>query len=307
MPTRATRLRRGASGPGRRRFACAGTACDHLGRVTDNGPSIQCSTGPFWAFELERALDAIADAGFKEVELMVTRDPRTHEPETPLRLAEERGLRIGAVHGPFLVITKTVWGLDPIHKVKRGAEMCKEVGAPTLIVHPPYLWERDYARWLAKDAEAFTLSTGITVAVETMYPKWIAGRKLRAYRWLDAGVLCDNCNQVALDTSHLTVARQDILTALDRMRAKLAHVHLSDNAGDGRDGHLELEQGILPLDRFLAELRRTRYTNAISLEISVIRYLEKQKALVETLRKNREYVESHLVGKPRSGKGMPRP
>jgi sugar phosphate isomerase/epimerase len=275
--------------------------------VTDNGPSIQCSTGPFWAFELERALDAIADAGFKEVELMVTRDPRTHEPDIPLRLAEERGLRIGAVHGPFLVITKTVWGLDPIHKIKRGAEMCKAVGASTLIVHPPYLWERDYARWLAKDAEAFTLGTGITVAVETMYPKWIAGRKLRAYRWLDAGVLCDNCNQVALDTSHLTVARQDILNALDRMRPKLAHVHLSDNAGDGRDGHLELEQGILPLDRFLAELRRTRYTNAISLEISVIRYLEIQKALVETLRKNREYVESHLVGKPRSGKGMPRP
>jgi sugar phosphate isomerase/epimerase len=285
----------------------AGPACDHLGRVTDNGPSIQCSTGPFWAFELERALDAIADAGFTEVELMVTRDPRTHEPDIPLRLTEERGLRIGAVHGPFLVITKTVWGLDPIRKVKRGAEMCKAVGASTLIVHPPYLWERDYARWLAKDAEAFTLGTGITVAVETMYPKWVAGRKLRAYRWLDAGVLCDNCNQVALDTSHLTVARQDILTALDRMRAKLAHVHLSDNAGDGRDGHLELEQGILPLDRFLAELRRTRYTNAISLEISVIRYLEKQKALVETLRKNREYVESHLVGKPRSGKGMPRP
>jgi len=275
--------------------------------VTDNGPSIQCSTGPFWAFELERALDAIADAGFKEVELMVTRDPRTHEPDIPLRLAEERGLRIGAVHGPFLVITKTVWGLDPIHKVKRGAEMCSAVGASTLIVHPPYLWERDYARWLAKDAEAFTLGTGISVAVETMYPKWIAGRKLRAYRWLDAEVLCDNCNQVALDTSHLTVARQDLLTALDHMRAKLAHVHISDNAGDGRDGHLELEQGVLPLDRFLAELRRTRYTNAISLEISVIRYLEKQKALVETLRKNREYVESHLVGKPRSGKGMPRP
>jgi sugar phosphate isomerase/epimerase len=112
---------------------------------------------------------------------------------------------------------------------------------------------------------------------------------------------------VALDTSHLTVARQDILTTLDRMRPKLVHVHLSDNAGDGRDGHLELEQGILPLDRFLAELARTRYSRAVSLEISVIRYIERKKALVETLRRNREYVESHLVGRPRSGKGMPRP
>jgi sugar phosphate isomerase/epimerase len=110
-----------------------------------------------------------------------------------------------------------------------------------------------------------------------------------------------------LDTSHLTVARQDILTALDRMRPKLVHVHLSDNAGDGRDGHLELEQGVLPLDRFLAELTRMGYSRAISLEISVIRYIERKKALVDNLRRNREYVESHLVGKPRSGKGMPRP
>ena len=83
---------------------------------------------------------------------------------------------------------------------------------------------------------------------------WVAGRQMRAYRWLDPAALPDAAPIVALDTSHVTVARHDILDAYEILAPKLVHIHLSDNAGDGRDGHLELEQGILPIDRFLAEL-----------------------------------------------------
>lgn len=268
---------------------------------------VQCSTGPFWAYELAHAMDRLAEAGFTEIELMVTRDPLTQSASTPLRLAEERGLRIASVHAPFLVITKNVWGLDPIGKIKRGADMCAELGAESMIVHPPYLWEREYAAWCMNEAEAFTEETGVKVLVETMYPKWVAGRRLRAYRWLEPEDLVASCHHVALDTSHVTVARQDLFNAYEVLAPKLHHIHLSDNAGDGRDGHLELEQGILPIDRFLDELRRTSYTGAISLELSVRRYVERPKELVEMLRKNRSYVEDRLAGTKRVPKGMPRP
>ncbi|MDQ3941366.1 MAG: sugar phosphate isomerase/epimerase [Actinomycetota bacterium] len=273
---------------------------------SEQSPSIQCSTGPFWAFELEAAMDALAEAGFQSIELMVTRDPRTQEPEIPARLAEERGLRIASIHAPFLVITKSVWGLDPIEKIRRGTEMCVALGCDTMVVHPPYLWERHYARWLTHEAAEHSARTGIAVAVETMYPRWVAGRRLRAYRWLEPADLARSCHQIAMDTSHLTVARNDILDAYELLRPKLVHIHLSNNAGDGRDGHLELEQGILPLDRFLGELRRTNYSGAISLELAVRRYLERPEELAGTLRRNREYVESRLAGEPRISKGLPR-
>ena len=267
---------------------------------------VQCSTGPFWAFELERSMDALAEAGFVDIELMVTRDPRTQEPEIPLRIASERGLRIASIHAPFLVITKTVWGTDPIGKIRRGADFCRTVGASSMIVHPPYLWERDYARWLSEEASAFSSDTGVTVAVETMYPKWVAGRRMRAYRWLEAKALYEACHLVAMDTSHVTVARQDILDVYEILAPKLVHIHLSNNAGDGRDGHLELEKGILPLDRLLEELRRTGYAGAISLELSVGRYLQRPEELVQMLRRSREYVETRLSGKRRLTKGLPR-
>jgi sugar phosphate isomerase/epimerase len=269
-------------------------------------PPMQCSTGPFWAFELERAMDAIAEAGFTEIELMVTRDTKTHEPELPLKLAQERGLRIASIHGPFLVITKSVWGMDPIGKIERGIEMCQAVGANTLVVHPPFLWERAYASWITESAVASFEETGVAVVVETMYPKWVAGRKLRGYRWLEPAELVDAAPYVAIDTSHLTVARKDILVSLETLAPRLVHVHLSDNAGDGKDGHLELGRGILPLRRFIGELRRSKYAGAISLELSVSRYVQRPQELVEMLARNRAYVEERLKGRSRISKGLPR-
>lgn len=251
-------------------------------------------------------MDCLAEAGFTEIEFMVTRDPITQEPDIPLKLAEERGLHIASVHAPFLVITKNVWGMDPVGKIERGADMCRAFGATSMIVHPPYLWERDYARWVTHEAEAFTADTGITVAVETMYPKWVAGRRMRAYRWLDPAALVAAAHHVALDTSHLSVGRFDILDSFEILAPKLEHIHLSNNAGDGRDGHLELEQGVLPIDRFLADVRRSGYSKAISLELSVRRYVQRPKELVAMLRRNKEYVERRLSGEKKLGKGLPR-
>jgi sugar phosphate isomerase/epimerase len=251
-------------------------------------------------------MDALAEAGFSDIELMVTRDPRTQDPAIPLKLAEERGLRIASVHGPFLAITKNVWGLDPIGKIERGGRFCQEVGATSMIVHPPYLWERDYARWVQHEALEFAENTGVTVAVETMYPKWVAGRRLRAYMWLEPASLLHAAHHVALDTSHLSVSREDILDAYTILAPKLVHVHLSDNAGDGRDGHLPLEQGVLPVDRFLDELRRSSYEGVISLELSVRRYLQRPEELVEMLRQNRRYVEKKLRSGSKVDKGLPR-
>lgn len=269
-------------------------------------PSIQCSTGPLWTWALERAFDALAEAGFSEVELMVTRDPRTQEPELPARLARERGLRIASIHGPFLVISRNVWGIEALGKIRRGVEMCREVGATSLIVHPPFLWERRYAAWLRHEAAAFEEESGVQIPVETMYPVWVAGRQVRAYRWLDPRDLFRSCHRVALDTSHVTVARRDVLDSYAALAPKLTHIHLSDNAGDGRDGHLEMEQGVLPLDRLLKRLRRDGYAGAISLELSAGRYVDRYDDLVAMLQRNRTYIADRLAGKAKLVKGLPR-
>ena len=263
-------------------------------RVAASGLRLQCSTGTLWTVALEDAFDAIAEAGFSELELMVTRHPDTHDPEKPARLAAERSLRIATVHGPFLAITRSVWGTEPIEKIRRGVEMCRTLGAALLVVHPPYLWEGAFASWATRESAALSERAGVVVAFETMYPKWIGRRRVRAYRWTEPWELFVNAPHVVMDTSHLAVARESLHDAYSLLHPKLAHIHLSDNAGDGRDGHLEVGGGVLDIDDLFRNLRRTRYRGTIALEVSVRRYLERPRAVVEALRRNREYVEQRL-------------
>jgi sugar phosphate isomerase/epimerase len=257
-------------------------------------PEIQCSTGPLWAWELEDAFDAVAEAGFTALELMVTRDPRTHTPELPARLAEQRGLRIAAVHAPFLVITRTVWGFEPLEKIRRGVAMCDALGAGVLVVHPPLAWERRYASWLRSDARKPKFPAGVTVAVETMYPARIRGRRLPGYRWLDPRTLHDSARHVVLDTSHVAVCGEDLLTAYRSLRDKLAHIHLSDNALDGRDAHLEPGTGRLAIPELLAAARADGYARGICLELSPPGDLGRSRDAVTLLRRGREWVERAL-------------
>ena len=262
----------------------------------------QCSTGPFWAYDFERALDLIAEADFTSIELMITRDPRTQEPEACLELVAQRGLRVAAVHGPFLMLNRSVWGLRAEPKVERGIELCRALDVATYVVHPPYPLEGSFARWLARTP---THPQDVKVAVETMYPKWAAGRRLQAYRWLKPHELVAHSPWVVMDTSHLSLAREDILEAFEVLLPRLVHIHLSDQAGDNKDGHLSIGDGILPLDRLLEEVSRSAYSGTMALELSVSRYSEQPRELVRMLRANRERVISAFEPRFPPAEGTP--
>ena len=264
--------------------------------------TLQCSTGPFWAYDFERALDLIAEAGFSSIELMVTSDPRTQEPELCLDLVAQRGLRVAAVHGPFLMLNRTVWGLRAEPKLARGIELCRALGVPTYVVHPPYPLEGSFARWLARTPSH---PEDVNVAVETMYPKWAGGRRLQAYRWLQPHELVAHSPSVVMDTSHLALAREDILEAFEVLLPRLVHIHLSDQAGDNKDGHLSIGDGILPIDRLLREVSRSTYSGTIALELSVSRFSEQPRELVRMLSANREHVIAALTPNSASPKEMP--
>jgi sugar phosphate isomerase/epimerase len=100
---------------------------------------------------------------------------------------------------------------------------------------------------------------------------------------------------VVLDTSHAAVAGLDLFEALERLRGRLAHVHLSNNAGKGWDSQLPVDEGVLPLDRFLESLGSTDFTGAVSLELDLRRFLSDEDRLREVLVGNREFAGSRLA------------
>src|SRR5207247_4229565 len=107
-----------------------------------------CSTAPFFRHPLRDAFRFIAEAGFESVEVMVTGDPHTQEPHLLEPLAREHGLSIDAIHAPFLLITRRVWGAEPTGTIYRAVHLAEEIGAPLVVVHPPYRWQVRFKRWL---------------------------------------------------------------------------------------------------------------------------------------------------------------
>jgi sugar phosphate isomerase/epimerase len=191
-------------------------------------------------------------------------------------------------------VTRTVWGLDPIGKIDRAVAVAEDARIPLVVVHPPYRWQRSYRRWLDEDLPRRSAASGVTVAVENMFPLHIAGRPLTFHAGQDLDAL-EGLPDLVLDTSHAAVADHDLLAVRRRLNGRMRHVHLSDNAGKGWDSHLPPGDGVLPIDTFLEELASDGYAGAVSLEVDLRRTLGDPAEVLRVMTAMRERCEARLA------------
>ncbi|MGH2572048.1 MAG: sugar phosphate isomerase/epimerase family protein [Actinomycetota bacterium] len=258
-------------------------------------PKLMFSTAPFFRQPLREAFRHISDAGFDRVEVMVTQDPHTQEPHLLAGLAKEFGLSVDAIHAPFLLVTRRVWGAEPTNKIYRAVHLAEEVGAPLVVIHPSYRWQVRFRRWLEDGLAEFSATTGVIVAVENMFPLRLSGeRAVRFHATQDLKDL-ERFPHLVLDTSHAAVAGIDIRKAFRRYRRQIRHVHLSNNAGKGWDSHLPVyRDGVLPLDDFLDDVTRDGYTGGLSLELDLRPWFGDPKALHEVIVLSRQFCERRV-------------
>ncbi|MCA1839286.1 MAG: sugar phosphate isomerase/epimerase family protein [Actinomycetota bacterium] len=256
-------------------------------------PKIIASTGTFWMWPLDRTFGTLAEAGFEAAELMVTRDPRTQSAQAPGTIAAQEGMKIVALHAPMLVVTRRVWGPNFLSIIERSTEVAKALEADIVVVHPPYVWELQYQRWLLNELDRFSADNGVAIAVENMFRLWLGGTPVRGHRWVSPADL-ERFTQLTLDTSHCGVDGYDILEALDRLRGRLAHIHLSDSVGDHRDNHAFPGEGTLPLAKFVGKLAEVGFQGSISLELDVRPLIDDPSRLTQALIRAREFCEENL-------------
>jgi sugar phosphate isomerase/epimerase len=252
------------------------------------------SSAAFFARPLSQTFDLLADTGYEGAEVMVTKDPASQDPNRMRALAADHGLTIGAIHAPCLLLTRRVWGTDPIAKVERTIEVAADAEIPIVVVHPPYRWQRSFRRWLEDRLPDLMETSGVTVAVENMFPVRVGGREMTFHANQDLEEL-DGLPDIVLDTSHAAVAEHDLVEVRRRFDRRIRHVHLSDNAGKGWDSHLPPGEGVLPLDAFLDDLASSDYAGAISLEVDLRRYLTDADRLQAIMISMREGVERRLA------------
>ncbi|MEH0969580.1 sugar phosphate isomerase/epimerase [Micromonospora sp. CPCC 205546] len=214
------------------------------------------------AFQLAAAL------GYDGLEVMVWTDAVSQDVGALRGLAEHYGVPVLSVHAPCLLVTQRVWSPDPWERLRRSAEMAAELGAPTVVVHPPFTWQRDYARNFADGLAAIAAEyPDLSFPVENMYPVRMAGRQFVPYvpGWdpTETGYA-----SYTLDLSHCAASHTDAMAMADRMGASLAHVHLGDGTGEGRDEHLVPGRGTQPCGELLSSLAGRGFTGSVAVEVT---------------------------------------
>ena len=229
-------------------------------------PMLAVSTGPLWRLSVEEVFAAAHAVGADGVEILVTQNRETQSPEPLERLASRFDLPIVAIHAPLLLLTRRVYTSDPLEKIRRTMDLARALDVKVIVLHPPYLWQVRYSLWLLHELEDAAAGTDTLVTMENMYPTHVGARRLQFHRFLELESL-RRFDHVTLDTSHCAVAQQDIREAYRLLADKVAHVHLSDNRGKGRDSHAPLGDGVLPVAEFVRGLDGTAL-RSICLEIN---------------------------------------
>ena len=207
--------------------------------------------------------------GYDGVELMVNHERRSQTPEAVKAMSERYNQPVTAVHVPCLVISQPVWGWDPTVKLQKSVDMAVEVGARTVVVHPPFRWQKEHLEpftALVKELHAQYEGT-IDVTVENMYSveKW--GRKVEPYLCHDDPAL-SAFPVLCLDTSHAAAARWDPIDLYRKMGGRVRHLHLSDSTSTRGDEHLPPGMGSLRLQELADEMLSDGFDGDIVLEVA---------------------------------------
>jgi len=203
------------------------------------------------------------------------------------------------VHAPSLLLTQGVWGRDPWEKLRRSRDLAERVGAGVVVVHPPFRWQREYARGFEQGLAELAEQTDVIFAVENMYPLRASGNEVVPYapHW-DPTTM--DVPHVTLDLSHTAASGSDALAMAGELivTGRLAHVHLADGTGSPSgpipDEHLVPGRGGQPCAELLSLLTATGYQGVVVAEIKTNRAPTKQDRLAD-LAESLAFARRHLA------------
>jgi len=261
----------------------------------------------------EAAFEYAAELGYDGVELMVWAEAVSQDIGAVAALSKKYSMPVLSVHAPCLLISQRVWGANPIPKLTRSVHAAERLGAQTVVVHPPFRWQRRYAQGFAEQVAELEARSDVMVAVENMFP-------FRADRFFGTGQpsiermrkrggtpgvgvsafapsydpLDGNHAHYTLDLSHSATAGTDALDMARRMGSGLVHLHLCDGTGASTDEHLVPGRGNQPAVEVCQMLAGGDFGGHVILEVTTSaarNRAERQALLAESL----QFARTHLL------------
>lgn len=282
-------------------------------------PAIQVglSTASVYPLRTEAAFEYAARLGYDGVELMVWAEAASQDIDAVQEMSQRYRMPVLSVHAPCLLISQRVWGANPIPKLERSVRAAEQLGAQTVVVHPPFRWQRRYAEGFSQQVADLESRSAVLVAVENMFP-------FRADRFFGAGQtsiermrkrggrpgpgisafapsfdpLDGDHAHYTLDLSHTATAGADAIDMARRMGIDgpdgLVHLHLCDGSGASTDEHLVPGRGTQPTAEVCQMLAAGDFAGHVILEITTSgarTAAEREALLTESL----QFARAHLL------------
>ncbi len=225
------------------------------------------STAAVYPEGTEVAFALAAELGYDGVEVLVTAEQLSQDADRLADLADEFGVPVLSVHSPCLLVTARVWSTDPLVKLARSVDMAERLGADTVVVHPPFVWQRAAAAIFAPSIAELQERTPVRIAVENMFPVKVRGAIVNSYRphWNPVAAGHD---WFTLDLSHTATSQTDAVELAAAMGDRLGHLHLADGSGSARDEHLVPGRGGQPCAEILELLAGNGFDGSVVVEIT---------------------------------------
>lgn len=248
--------------------------------------AVGLSTASVYPQNTEAAFRYAAELGYDGVELMVWAESVSQDVEAVGALVRRYGVPVQAIHAPCLLISQRVWGADPAAKLERSVQAAEKLGASTVVVHPPFRWQKKYADGFGEQVADLEMGSDVIVAVENMFPmradRFFGRKEGSAARLRKRGGPGAALSAFApsydptesghahytLDLSHTATAGTDAVEMMNRMGDGLAHLHLADGRGASVDEHLIPGHGDQPCAEVCTELRRRGFSGQAVIEIN---------------------------------------
>jgi sugar phosphate isomerase/epimerase len=231
---------------------------------------VALSTASVYPGTTATAFELASRLGYDGVEVMVGLDAVSQDVDALAALSKHYDLPVLAIHAPCLFWTQRVWSTDPWERLDRSLQAALDLGARTVVVHPPFRWQREYARRFVHGVAELGTRSDVRIAVENMYPWRAAGREVPAYApgWDPTE---ESYDTVTLDLSHTAVSGSDALAMAERLGDRLVHLHLADGSGSSRDEHLLPGRGTQPCSQVLELLAAQSFSGTVVVEVNTRR------------------------------------
>ena len=231
------------------------------------------STSSVYPLGVEEAFKVASRLGYDGLEILVWSNPETYDVAGLADLEQKYQLPVMAVHAPTLLITQRVWGKEAWDKITGALDMAKTLGADTVVAHPPFRWQGDYAEGFVDGVRERAADWGVSIAVENMYPWRVGGRELPAYL-PDHDPSDEDYEHITWDFSHAAIASADSVGIVGRLlrENRLRHIHLTDGSGSMKDEHLAPGRGVQPVAETLRLMAAAGWTGCVALEVSTRKF-----------------------------------